>query len=124
MLLTGSAFAHEKDGHVSFKAPKNGAVVTKTFKVKFGLHGKRLRKAGDDITDKKSGHHHLIIDGAFVPEGQVVPTDETHKHFGKAQTQGEITLTPGKHTLTLQLADGAHISYGKKYSTTIEVTVE
>lgn len=118
-----SAFANSHEG-VSFLAPKSGATVEKTFKVKFALKGKKLRPAGQDATDKKSGHHHLIVDGSFVPEGQVVPTDETHLHFGKAQKETELTLAPGKHTLTLQLADGAHLSYGEAFSKTIEITVK
>lgn len=121
MLISTTALAHEG---VSFVSPKDGAVVGSTFKVKFAVHGKKLRPAGEDASDQKSGHHHLIIDAQAIPEGQVVPNDETHKHFGKAQKEADITLTPGKHTLTLQLADGAHLSYGEKYSKTITVTVK
>ncbi len=109
---------------VSFVSPKNTEVVGTTFKVTFGLTGMKLRPAGEDAKDKTTGHHHLIIDGDFVPEGQVVPNDDTHKHFGKGQTETEITLPKGKHKLTLQLADGSHMSYGKNLSTTIEVTVK
>jgi hypothetical protein len=121
--LSLPALAHNHEG-VSFKAPKDGAVVAQKFRVKFGVKGKKIRPALEDVNDKKSGHHHLIIDGAFIPEGQVVPTDERHLHFGKGQTQTEVTLPPGEHTLTLQLADGAHLSYGEKFSKTIKVTVK
>jgi hypothetical protein len=40
------------------------------------------------------------------------------------QTETDVTLTPGKHTLTLQFADFAHKSYGEKWSQTIEVEVK
>ncbi len=50
--------------------------------------------------------------------------DETHIHFGKGQKETTITLSPGKHTLTLQFADGAHISYGKEMSKKISVNVK
>ncbi len=122
-LFSLSAFSHNQEG-VSFKSPKDGAVVAQKFRVKFGVRGKKIRPALEDVNDKKSGHHHIIIDGAFIPEGQVVPADERHLHFGKGQTQTELTLAPGEHTLTLQLADGAHLSYGEKYSKTIKVTVK
>ena len=59
-----------------------------------------------------TGHHHLIVDGKAVPKGSVVPADATHMHFGKGQTETTLKLPPGKHTLTLQFADGAHQSYG------------
>lgn len=109
---------------VSFVEPKDGATVAKTFKVKMKVYGMNIAKAGEKIEDKTAGHHHLIIDGASVPPGQVVPTDPKHLHFGKGQTETEVTLPPGKHTLTLQFADGAHGSYGAPMSSTITVTVK
>lgn len=121
-VVTTSVFAAPTE--VSFIAPKNGDKLSPTFKVKFGLVGMKLRPAGEDVKDKTSGHHHLIIDGDFITEGKVIPTDATHLHFGKGQTETEVTLAKGKHKLTLQLADGAHLSYGKKLSATIEVVVE
>lgn len=120
-LFLTTTFAAEK---VFIVSPKNNAVVEKTFKVKFGLSGLKLKPAGEDMTNKKSGHYHLIIDGAFIPEGVIVPADEKHIHFGKAQTETEVTLASGKHTLTLQFADGAHISHGEKLSHTITVEVK
>ena len=53
-----------------------------------------------------------------------MPTDDTHIHFGKGQTETELKLAPGKHTLTMQFADGAHRSYGPDLSSTISVTVK
>ena len=41
-----------------------------------------------------------------------MPADEKNIYFGKGQTNFEITLEPGEHTLTLQFADGFHQSYG------------
>jgi hypothetical protein len=71
------------------------------------------------------GHHHLLIDKSFDPEGTVVPASETSIHYGKGQTQDTIkTLSKGKHTLTLQFANGAHMSYGEKLSKTITVNVK
>ena len=70
-----------------------------------------------------SGHHHLIVDGRPVPPGQPVPFDDKDLHFGKGQTEAQITLPPGRHTLTLQFADGGHRSYGPKWSATITVNV-
>jgi biotin carboxyl carrier protein len=109
---------------VFFVSPANGAKVKSPLKVTFGLEGMGIRPAGQDLKDKTTGHHHLIIDGASIAEGQVVPMNETHKHFGKGQTETTVELTKGTHSLTMQLADGAHISYGASMSETIEVVVE
>lgn len=109
---------------VFFVSPANGAKVKSPVKVTFGVEGMGIRPAGQDLKDKTTGHHHLIIDGASIAEGQVVPMNETHKHFGKGQTETTVELAKGKHTLTMQLADGAHISYGASMSETIEVVVE
>jgi Domain of unknown function (DUF4399) len=35
-----------------------------------------------------------------------------------------VKLTPGKHVLTLQFADGIHRSYGGQMASTINVTVK
>lgn len=109
---------------VSFANLKDGATVKSPVEVKFGVEGFTLRPAGEDALDHTSGHHHLIVDGAGEPIGTVVPKDATHIHFGKAETSTKLELTPGEHTLTLQLADGAHFSYGPALSTTIKVTVK
>lgn len=110
-------------GAVTFKSPKDGAVVSSPVKVVMSSTVK-IRPAGQDINDHSTGHHHIIVDAGPMAEGQVVPTDATHLHFGKGQTEAEVTLKPGPHTLTLQLADGAHRSYGPELSKTIHVVVK
>jgi hypothetical protein len=120
-LFAAGAFAHTG---VAFIEPKDGATVSNPVKVKMGLHHMKLCEANKETKDKKCGHHHLIVDGAAVPEGQPVPKDETHIHYGKMQTEAELTLPPGKHTLTLQFANYAHMSYGEKMSKTITIEVK
>lgn len=107
---------------VDFVEPKNGAIVTSPFKVVFAVSGMSVAPAGDMTKD--TGHHHLLINSMPIPEGTVVPADESHKHFGKGQTETEVTLPPGHYQLTMQFANGAHLSYGAKLSKTIEVTVK
>lgn len=112
-------------GKVFFKNLKDGQIVKPQFNVEMGLAGKALRPAGQDGEDKKTGHHHLIINGGFIAEGTVIPADETHLHFGKAQDSTAVDLKkPGTYKLTLQLADGLHRSYGEAYSSTITVHVK
>ena len=108
---------------VFFVWPEDGATVPTTFDVAFGLEGMKIAKAGTGMQDKTLGHHHLIIDGAGIKYGSAVPADERHLHFGKGETKTSVTLTPGKHTLTMQFADGAHRSFGAALSSTITVNV-
>lgn len=107
---------------VFFLAPADGAMVTSPLAIRFGAEGIEVRPAG--ALEPGTGHHHLVIDGGPVPADTVVPADATHIHYGKGQTEVEVELTPGTHTLTMQLADGMHRSYGADFSATITVTVE
>jgi hypothetical protein len=119
---TESGHAEKSMGKIMFVAPQEGATVKSPFKVEMGIEGMTVLPAGE--MKEHTGHHHLIVDGQPVPSGDVVPKDETHMHFGKGQTSTELTLKPGKHTLTLQFADGAHKSYGPDMSSAINITVE
>ena len=107
---------------VALLEPADGATVGTTFKVRFGVIGMAVAPAGDVVVG--SGHHHLLIDRDAVPEGQSVPFDAQHMHFGKGQTEAEVKLALGKYRLTAQFANGAHQSYGKALSQTITVTVK
>lgn len=100
----------------------DGAKVKSPLHVKFGAEGVDIKPAGDGTPN--TGHEHIIVDGKPVPAGEVVPKDATHIHYGKGDLEADLPLTPGKHTLTLQLADGAHRSFGPALSQTITVTVE
>ena len=117
-LVAGAAAAQSVD----FTEPKNGAVVSSPFKVKFAVTGMEVKPAG--TMDSNTGHHHLIINGDSMKVGESIPFDETHLHFGKGQTETEVTLPPGSYKLTMQFANGAHQSYGPGLSKTITVTVK
>lgn len=106
---------------VSFTEPADGATVTSPVHVVMAVEGLTVNPAG--VLMPATGHHHLIVDGQPVPMGETVPKDATHIHFGKGDAETSLELTPGKHTLTLQFADGMHRSYGPDLSSTITVTV-
>lgn len=107
---------------VNFLEPKDGAVVTSPFKVIFAVNGMEVVPAGELKTN--TGHHHLLINTGSIPSGDVIPFDNTHIHFGKGQTETEVSLSSGKYKLTMQFANGAHQSYGPQLSKSIEVTVK
>jgi hypothetical protein len=108
---------------VFFKNLKNGETVKSPFTVEMGVKNIKVDSAGNIVGGE--GHHHILIDaGDSVAAGQVIPKDAQHLHYGKGQTSATISLPPGKHRLTLQLADGIHRSYGSRLSATIEVMVK
>jgi hypothetical protein len=107
---------------VMFLEPAEGATVKSPFKIKFGVEGATVQPAG--TLAEGTGHHHLIVNGSAVEAGKMVPKDETHIHFGKGDTETELSLTPGDYTLTMQFADGNHMSYGETLSATLHLKVE
>ena len=107
---------------VYFIEPAQGATVTSPFKVKFGIQGMDVKPAGEQVAG--SGHHHLLIGLESQAKGEIIPVDDQHIHFGKGQTETEVTLPPGTYKLTAQFANGAHQSYGPALSQTITIKVK
>ena len=73
-----------------------------------------------------SGHHHLLINVKKLPNMKSpIPADSNHLHFGKGQTQTQLNLPSGKHTLQLLLGDYMHIPHEKPIiSDKIEIIVK
>ncbi len=122
VFSSGLALAESTKPSVHFLEPKDHAVVGQTFKAKFEVTGMKLEAAGP--IKPNSGHHHIIINAGPSAKGHIIPKDEMNLHFGKAESEAEIKLAPGKYTLTLQFADGAHKSLGSEMSQTISITVK
>lgn len=93
-------------------APADGATVRSPFTARFGLKGMGIAPAG--VEKEMTGHHHLIID-APLPAGEdldyAIPADDNYRHFGGGQTETELTLPPGQHTLQLMLGDHNHVPH-------------
>jgi hypothetical protein len=94
---------------VYFVGIKDGDTVTSPFKVGFGVDVLKLAPAG--TPDAGVGHHHLIIDSDLPPQDAPLPANDNVKHFGKAQTETELTLPAGIHTLQLEFADSSHVPF-------------
>jgi len=101
--------ASPKDVALYIISPKVGETVTSPVTVRFGLRGMGVAPAG--LAMENTGHHHLLIDTGPPVLNMPVPADANHVHFGKGQTEAQVTLTPGKHTLQLLLADHLHIPH-------------
>lgn len=88
-------------------SPVNDEIVPATFTVRFGLQGMGIAPAGIQVAG--TGHHHLLLDFDGSPDLKLpLPANENLIHFGKGQTETELTLAPGKHTLQLLLGDYLH----------------
>ena len=98
------------DARVYIISPVDGATVGREVTVRFGLVGMGVAPAGVEKQD--TGHHHLLIDVATLPQaGKPIANDEHHKHFGGGQTETVLQLAPGKHTLQLELGDANHVPF-------------
>ncbi|MFM2313250.1 MAG: hypothetical protein RLZZ04_2526 [Cyanobacteriota bacterium] len=130
LLTPGKAISVDLVSHAPRSAqayiiePADGARVPETFKVQFGLSGMDLAPAGTD--QPNTGHHHLLIDQQELPELTAsLPATEQIRHFGKAQTETELTLEPGEHTLRLVLGNYLHVPHDNPViSEPITVTVQ
>jgi len=89
------------------QSPANGATVRSPVTVRFGLRGMGVAPAG--VETANTGHHHLLIDVTEMPSFDApLPANDNVRHFGGGQTEVELTLAPGQHTLQLVLGDALH----------------
>ena len=130
MALAPAATAGETpaptDARLYFINLTDNATVSSPLLILFGLSGMGVAPAGVDDKDN-TGHHHLVIDGTITGEAlnAPIPSDEQHRHFGKGQTETQVELPPGTHTLQLVLGDWSHIPHNPPVmSKRITVTVK
>lgn len=113
-----------ENADVYFIEPQDEATVATTFTVKFGLTDMGVAPAGVDMVG--TGHHHLLIDVARLPDMTMpLPASAQFVHFGKGQTETQVTLPPGVHSLQLVLGNHLHVPHDPPVlSDRITVTVE
>lgn len=103
-----AANAASNDARVYIINPADGEIVPATFTVQFGLSGLGIAPSG--VQEENTGHHHLFVDVTNYPDfTQPLPTTDHILHFGGGQTETQLTLAPGEHTLQLVLGNFAHI---------------
>lgn len=89
-------------------SPADGAEVSSPVTVVFGLKGMGIAPAG--IEKDKTGHHHLLVDQTELPKLDAVMGNPP-LHFGGGQTETELELEPGEHTLQLILGNYLHVPF-------------
>ena len=91
-------------------SPKDGDTVSSPLTVQFGLKGMGVAPAG--VTQANTGHHHLLIDVSEAPAANMpLPATDQVRHFGGGQTETDLTLPAGQHTLQLVFGDFLHIPH-------------
>ena len=114
-----------KGAMVYFGNLQDGATVKSPFKVTFGLSGMGVAPAGTEKAN--TGHHHLFVDRPDLGKGEDgadefmygLPADENHVHFGGGQTETELNLSSGPHTLQLVLGDLGHVPHSPPVTSAI-----
>ena len=95
---------------VGFKSLQDGDRVPAAFTVNFVVNGMGIAPAGSKIDN--TGHHHLLIDLPEMPNMNLpLPATDHIRHFGKGQTEAELKLPEGNHSLQLLFADYLHIPH-------------
>jgi len=89
-------------------SPQAGDTVKSPVTVVFGLKGMGVAPAGTEKAN--TGHHHLLVDQDTLPPAGV-PMGNPPIHFGSGQTETEIELAPGTHTLQLILGNHLHVPH-------------
>ena len=118
---TGGPTPSPPGAKAEFLDLKDGAVIGPKTTIHFGLHGMGVAPAG--TKKPNTGHFHLLIDRDLPPLDKPIPNDENDLHYGAGQTEVELTLPPGPHTLQLLLGDADHIPHTPPvYSDRIHVT--
>ena len=107
--LTGGPTRSPTGAEVYFADLKDGAVIAPKITIYFGLRNMGVAPAGSDR--ENSGHHHLLIDTDLPPLDRPIPNDFNHLHFGGGQSEAEVTLKHGEHTLQLLMGDKDHIPH-------------
>jgi hypothetical protein len=94
---------------LSIVEPAPGATVPagEPITVQVAIEGGSLATSAEDTT---GGHLHLAVDGSLV---QMQYAD-----------QAEVTLEPGRHTLTVEYVDNLHVRFEPAVEQTIEVRAQ
>jgi hypothetical protein len=118
--LGGCGVRKDDAPSVAFLAPVNCAKVGPVVVLEMRAKGFAIEAAS--AMHPHAGHFHVLVDIACLEPGLPIPTNsEGYEHFGDGQLVGHLELAPGRHTLCLQVGDGAHVAQAG--TDTIAITV-
>lgn len=123
ILIILLAACGSNNPEVSFQSPKDGQTVNTPVHVSMQAENFTIEPAGE--IKEGAGHLHIMVDVPCLDEGEVIPKDDNHLHFGDGSTAADLSLAPGEHTLCLQAADGAHTALpGEGTTQIVSISVE
>jgi hypothetical protein len=115
-------------GKVFFKDLKDGAKLSgKAFmgavavKLQLAAEGMQVEPSG--AVHQNAGHFAVGIDAQPLPLGTAIKKGSGYQAYEKGETEIQVGVKPGDHTLTLQLVDARNRSYGPEWSQTIKIKV-
>lgn len=111
---------YDDDASVGFETPTDGATAANGVTASMTAENFTIEESGE-IADN-AGHFHIMVDEGAVETGEVIPSDETHLHFGDGSSRTVLDLDPGTYELTLQVGDGQHRAL--PLTDAVEVTVQ
>jgi Domain of unknown function (DUF4399)/Family of unknown function (DUF6130) len=98
---------------VFFVEPADGATVKSPVHLRFGADNFMIMAVPEKVETVREGmgHYHVGVDTeCLAPGTEIVKGTPTWIHFGKAESEIDMQLTPGKHTLVLQIGDDKHVT--------------
>jgi hypothetical protein len=115
-------------GKVFFKDLKDGAKISgKAFMgavaVKLELHAEGMQVEAAGAVHENAGHFAVGIDAEPLPQGTTFKKGSGYQAYEKGETEIQIGVKPGAHTLTLQLVDARNRSYGPEWAQTVRIKV-
>ena len=100
------------DPRVFFVAPEDGEAISVDVPVvfEFGSENFEIGAVPETVEQVREGvgHYHLGVDAECLPGGEIVPQADPWIHFGDGSNTIEMSLEPGEHRFSVQMADDEH----------------
>jgi len=98
---------------VFFVAPRDGAEISVDIPVnfEFGIENYEIGAVPETVDAPRAGvgHYHLGVNATCLPSEQVIESgNPSWIHFGDGSNTIEMSLEPGEHVFSVQLADDEH----------------
>lgn len=124
---TSAAAPPSHGPHLKIVSPKKGTKVASPVPVVVTVKEFKLVAAGTPLADGE-GHLHFFIDvpASNVKPGALIPLDSLTRyvHAGKEPfDRRELTLAPGKHTITVVAANSGHLRLANVKPVSVTFTV-
>ena len=97
---------------VFFVAPEDGQEISVDVPVvfEFGTENFEIGAVPEPVEQVRGGvgHYHLGVDAECLPAGEIIPQADPWIHFGDGSNTIEMSLEPGDHRFSVQMADDEH----------------